>query len=70
MNIFEFEMGDVVKVTLNCQGYTGEIISRLETRSAGKHYAVFADYTDQKCGRRGVWFSEQQLLQWNGKIHE
>lgn len=52
---FMFRIHEKVKVSLQGQTYYGQIVSRLESCSAGISYAVYAKYAH---GTEAYWFSE------------
>ena len=58
LNIFKFGLREKVRVVLSGQEYTGTIHSRLQSHTAGNHYAVWAKYKHQT---EAYWFSEREI---------
>lgn len=58
--IFKFEMRQRVKGTFAGVPFVGMVITRMESHTAGLHYAVHGD-APFKGGESSQWFSESEL---------
>lgn len=59
---FKYAVGVRVKVFLAGNDYVGIIKERLDSRTGGVRYAVYAHY---RHASENYWFSEKELARWN-----
>lgn len=63
LKIFKFEIKEKVNVVLNGIGYSGEIISRMQSYTGGIFYSVYPDYKEEgkEEGKEVHWFKEKEI---------